>query len=453
MKKIILLFITIISAVGYAQDGTLDLDYNPALNNNLTIEKIVLQPDGKALVQEKHQSTPYQTRITRLLDDGAIDDTFICALGEAKPLNLGAVQSDGKIIIIQNNFPYMNALVYRLNPDGSVDSDFKTLLGSDGIISSVALQPNGKIILSGTFSIYNSKPANRIVRLEANGDTDPNFQYPNPSFRITNAKVLGSGKILVLCQYTPQSSGHLIRLNANGTFDTTYRFSENCYMYPYALQSSEKSINQESCIDWTSDTPPYELLYRVNSDGAPDSTFASLGFDTASAVAFWALPDDSILVSGFFNFYGGTASTNILKLDRNGQLDPTFNGGSGPNDEIWDIAQQADGKIIMVGSFTAYNATDRNHIGRLYNSRLGVNEFESAGKLSVYPNPASNFIEFRLADGVSVTEFEIFDVNSRKVKTKESAINTINISNLESGIYFLKAKTDDGVLATKFIKN
>lgn len=452
MKRIFLLLASIFSVMAIAQDGALDPTYNPSLSSNVRIERVLIQADGKALIQENHQSEPYLTRITRLLDTGGIDNTFNCALGTDKPLSLGGLQPDGKIFVIQNS-SFTNAQVYRLNSDGSLDTSFKTLTGADGIINSGALQPDGKIIITGMFSNYNGTPTNKIIRLEANGDIDPTFQYSNPSYRIANAKLLSSGKVLILCQYTAVSTGHLIRLNANGSFDTGYTFSENCAMYPFALQSDEKTINQETCVDWGFDEPPHEMLYRLNTDGTPDNTYASLGFDTITPVSFWVLPSDSIIVSGFFTSYGGMPVTNILKLDENGQLDQTFNGGSGPNGQVWDIAQQPDGKLILVGSFTAYSDVSRNHIVRLYNATLGVDEFESARKLSVYPNPASSAIEMRVGDAVSSDEFEIYDINSRKVNALKNADNTVNVSELQAGVYFLKVKTANGVLSAKFIKN
>jgi uncharacterized delta-60 repeat protein len=453
MKKIIFLFTSIISVIAFAQDGSLDITYNPVLNVNMHLERVLIQSDGKALVQEKLMSNPYQTRITRLMTDGSIDGTFNCALGIDKSLALGGIQPDGKIIIVQNNFQLMNALVYRLNANGSIDGSFKTLTGANGFINSGTLQPDGKIIIGGTFSNYNGASVNKIIRLLSNGDFDASFQYPEASYRIANIKLLSNGKFLLLCQYTPQASGHLKRLNSNGSVDPNFVTSENCYMYPFSLQKDEKIINQESCVDWGMDTPPHEMIFRLNSDGTYDNTFVRLGFDTPTSIVFWVLSDDRIMVSGNFNSYGGIQAKNLIKLQKNGALDATFNAGEGTNGEIWDIAEQEDGKLILVGFFSQYNNVNRTNIVRLYNTRLGVNTFDSGSKISVYPNPANSFIEVQLTDAISFFDFEIYDINSRKIKAQQSSGNTINISELERGVYFLNVKTDDGVLSTKFIKN
>jgi len=63
---------------------------------------------------------------------------------------------------------------------------------------------------------------------------------------------------------------------------------------------------------------------------------------------------------------------SIRSNAQDGSNDPTFNPGDvgfgkgdGPNIEIKATSIQVDGKIIIVGSFTTYNDTLRNHIARL----------------------------------------------------------------------------------------
>src|SRR5437016_4165113 len=55
-----------------------------------------------------------------------------------------------------------------------------------------------------------------------------------------------------------------------------------------------------------------------------------------------------------------------------GDLDLTFNPGTGPSDPVtsgtpvvWTTALQPDGKILIGGFFTDYNGTARNHVARL----------------------------------------------------------------------------------------
>ncbi len=78
-----------------------------------------------------------------------------------------------------------------------------------------------------------------------------------------------------------------------------------------------------------------------------------------------------------------------------------------------------------------------------------IGEVEKYGKIQVYPNPSSDFLYFE--DEIKSDNIEIFDVSGKKVLEVEiSGKNSINISNLENGIYFIKAQD---YTVTKFTKN
>lgn len=48
-----------------------------------------------------------------------------------------------------------------------------------------------------------------------------------------------------------------------------------------------------------------------------------------------------------------------------GNIDDTFDPGSGANQYVQAIALQSDGKILIGGLFTSYNGTARNYIARI----------------------------------------------------------------------------------------
>ncbi len=106
--------------------------------------------------------------------------------------------------------------------------------------------------------------------------------------------------------------------------------------------------------------------------GANDPTFnpTDLGYDYgsgASSVLYTTVlqPDGKILIGGALATYNGTARRCIARLNADGSLDTGFNPGTGALNPVYAIALQPDGKIIIGGSFTLYNATARNYIARL----------------------------------------------------------------------------------------
>lgn len=107
--------------------------------------------------------------------------------------------------------------------------------------------------------------------------------------------------------------------------------------------------------------------------GANDPTFnpGDNGFgygDGANSIVYTSAvqADGKIIVGGTFTNFYGTDKDNIARLNADGSNDLTFNSGNGTNGgAVWACAIQSDGKIIIGGDFTAYNGTARNRIARI----------------------------------------------------------------------------------------
>ena len=69
--------------------------------------------------------------------------------------------------------------------------------------------------------------------------------------------------------------------------------------------------------------------------------------------------------------------------------------------------------------------------------------------LLLYPNPASN--ELRINTDKPVRSISVSDINGKAVKINRSN-NTIDVSNLSSGLYFIQVETEKGILREKFVK-
>ena len=82
-----------------------------------------------------------------------------------------------------------------------------------------------------------------------------------------------------------------------------------------------------------------------------------------------------------------------------------------------------------------------------------VNDNITINEMKIVPNPASNYIEISgiEAAGVNVS---IYDINGAIVKniTSYNSNSTIDISNLPTGVYIVKADSLDGIKTNKFIK-
>jgi hypothetical protein len=93
--------------------------------------------------------------------------------------------------------------------------------------------------------------------------------------------------------------------------------------------------------------------------------------------------------------------------------------------------------------------TARGYSMPAYTCSLSVADF-NANKISIFPNPASTGITFK---NIKIdTEISVFNMLGQAVATKtlSSSNNTLDVSALATGTYFIKVKDSNKVL--KFIK-
>ncbi len=201
-----------------------------------------------------------------------------------------------------------------------IDTSFKTGDGFNPNVQTLVLQPDGKIIAGGSFTSFDGVTSlSRVARLNNDGTLDQTFStgdITGPTFpKVAALAVQADGKIL-----------------AGGNF-TEY------------------------------DGTPQAGLVRLHPDGSRDTSFKTgAGFERNSGIgtvsALIVQDDGKIIVGGYFNKYDGATAESIVRLDTNGDIDPSFATGSGfINREVYVMTLQDDGKILIGGNFDSYNGT------------------------------------------------------------------------------------------------
>src|SRR5205814_7798568 len=98
------------------------------------------------------------------------------------------------------------------------------------------------------------------------------------------------------------------------------------------------------------------------------SVDAGFGFSDGADAQIFAVArqkDGRILIGGDFTQVNHEERNRIARLNADGSLDKTFNPGIGPNTGIRCLAIQLDGRILIGGIFTSVSGVVRNRIGRL----------------------------------------------------------------------------------------
>ena len=378
--------------------GTLEAAYAPIISGSFdtgppAVFATAVQPDGKAIIGGNFTSVGGTQRngIARLNADGSLDAGF--DPNADRPVLGVAVQADGKILLtgtflnLQPNgavsATQRNRLA-RINADGSLDAAFNPI----GIVSmpALAIQPDGKILLGCDFQPVTGTARVAVVRLKTDGTLDTTFTSPTlraPSvggLPISCVARQADGKILLGGRFSMVGTtvrNGIARLNATGSLDTSFTpptglgglIGTNGEVNSVAVQVDRKIVLAGFFSQVG--TSPRRSLARLNTNGSLDASFdPNAGNGTYTFINSLVVQvDGKLILGGSFTFIGATARNGIARINADGSLDTGFNPNAGsPSDQIVNgVAMQADGRILLGGSFTSTGGVARTGIARLAN--------------------------------------------------------------------------------------
>jgi len=72
---------------------------------------------------------------------------------------------------------------------------------------------------------------------------------------------------------------------------------------------------------------------------------------------------------------------------------------------------------------------------------------------SMFPNPSDGLVNFQLPSNISQAKVAVFDYLGKKIleKNMSSIDNTLNVSNLSTGIYFVRIQSDSKTGTKKLV--
>lgn len=83
---------------------------------------------------------------------------------------------------------------------------------------------------------------------------------------------------------------------------------------------------------------------------------------------------------------------------------------------------------------------------------LSNDNFEESNTVSIYPNPTNGILNIETDVNKSISAVSVFDITGKEMQIK-NVQNQVDVSNLQSGVYFIKFSIDDKMYMKKFIKN
>lgn len=132
-------------------------------------------------------------------------------------------------------------------------------------------------------------------------------------------------------------------------------------------------------------------------------------------------------------------STNTLQYFLNGTQIYTGNLGTYKNAQIIDFVYDDFGTGFKVDNIRLTNL-----------GTLATDEFSKKNMVTISPNPATD--RLNIATEEKISSISIFDVKGSLVRTLLNPDKTIIVSDLSTGNYVLKVRTDKSEFTKKFIK-
>jgi uncharacterized delta-60 repeat protein len=248
----------------------------------------------------------------------------------------------------------------------------------DSPIFNMAQQSDGKWVIGGTFAnAYNSNtglwvPRRKVARFNVDRSLDTIYDIgTGPNGVVTQISPMSptDDRMVLAGDFTAFNGvpcGYLVRLTTTGSVDS--------------FNSGTGADDRIMHLNWNSDGSGgtifgYFRRYNgqarggiagLNADGSYNGNFANV-----TAMAGWqgqvyslaTQKDGKILIGGNFNGVGGKYRGGFARLNPNGSLDTSFKGGV--DGMVRSVAVQADGKILLGGDFGQCNGFACTSLARL----------------------------------------------------------------------------------------
>lgn len=297
--------------------------------------------------------------------------------------------------------------VVQINPNGTYATSLNFGKGADLSVQSVQRTTSGQYIIAGFFSSFNSSRPKRIninsiTRLNSDGTLDsmvvdlpnptPNDIFKNqdtvPSFNggvngfvnkvfVYNDKIYAVGNftryVTVFYErstydtkvYDQVRMNQMVSMNMDGTLNTDFHYNASEKASP---QAANGPIRDAVMLPdgkmvlvgafTTFNGQPAQHIVRINLDGTVDNTFNG-GTDKEIVHITYNQITNKLMIAGNYKTYNGAASNGVNMLELDGTATTTFNFGAFTGGSANYAGQLNNGKIIVSGNFKTYNGVVR----------------------------------------------------------------------------------------------
>lgn len=224
-----------------------------------------------------------------------------------------------------------------------------------------------------------------------------------------------------------------------------------------AIASVTGTMNANQSLSCNSQHPMPVMEIHGTSDATVPYNGNSYMSSIPNAMSYWV------------NFNQCTVTPQITAVPNTSTTDGCTaehylysNGNNGVDVEHYKIISGAHtwpGAPVAFG-VTNYDIDASTKIWQFFmqydiNGKIGFNSINELNKenLVLSPNPASNKIEIQgINENSLIQTIEVYNTSGNLVYSNSSSSNSVDVSKLENGVYFLKVNTEKSTSTLKFIK-
>ena len=186
-----------------------------------------------------------------------------------------------------------------------------------------------------------------------------------------------------------------------------------------------------------------EVTFTTLPDDTPEPCDVPTGLDTTNVA------NETIAIAWDAN--ANVSSWNIQYRPQNGQW---ANGSSNTNSyTITGLTGNTTYEIQVQANCGNGNLSDWSASLLVTTKSVGIESWLD-NSVTLYPNPAKEYVDIRVDGDLNVTMMEVYDVYGKLINTVNVIDNPtrVNVSGLADGMYFVRVTTEAGSVTKTFVK-
>ena len=354
-------------------NGEIDPYWSTGNGFNSSVYALDVRSDGRVYVAGAFNrfNGVITTSTAQLLPNGATDYNSTTQIFDQAATAIAFVSNGASVVGGSSSLAHDRGIVGIAVLDGSSPGGVAPGTLKPSTVGKIVRLDDGRIIAAGSFTYVNGLPAPTLARFSATGVFDPTFSTaatgaPSAVFDLL---VQPDGKVIIAGEiggYRSTIISKLARINPDGSLDTSFRPGDAISATPdrvLPMPGGRLLVVTKRTPSVSGALPRRDSLAVVKADGTVDNGFLFTPIPSGEINGLVVQADGKIVIGGSFRSINGTPGDFIARLLPNGARDPSF--GAKTDDAILAMAQQPDGKMLLAGDFLAVNDVARARMARL----------------------------------------------------------------------------------------